>query len=167
MAELSARYALPLLQSGQAQKEITHNGAIAAIDALLHLAVESRVLAAPPAGVGPPGGWIVAGGAFGLWAGRSGQIAILDAGGWSFVVPRDGCLAYVRDEGLFAVCIGGTWHADAWPARALSVNGRTMLATTPIALAGASGGAVVDVEARAALAALTSAMRAMGLVALA
>jgi hypothetical protein len=129
--------------------------------------VESRVLTAPPAAAASPGGWIVAGGATGAWAGRSGQIAILDAGGWSFVIPRDGCLAYVRDEGVFAVCTGGNWHADAWPVRALSVNGRTMLATTPVAIAGASGGAVIDVEARAALAALTGAMRAMGLLALA
>lgn len=164
MAELSARYGLPLLQSGQAQKEVTHNSAIAAIDALLHLAVESRVLTALPAAAASPGAWIVAAGATGAWAGHSGQIAILDAGGWSFVVPRDGCLAYVRDESVFAVSMGGSWHADAWPVRALSVNGRTMFATAPIALAAPSGGTVIDVQARAALVALTAAMRAMGLV---
>ncbi|QYE33705.1 DUF2793 domain-containing protein [Polymorphobacter sp. PAMC 29334] len=167
MAEVSARYAFALLQSGQAQKEITHNSAIAAIDALLHLAVESRTLAAPPAGATSPASWIVCSVATGAWSGRAGQIAILDAGGWSFVVPRDGCLAYVRDEGVYAVCVGGVWNGAAWPVRALSVNGRTMLAVTPIALAGAAGGTIIDTEARAELAALTSAMRAMGLVAVA
>ncbi len=165
MAEASARYALALLQSGQAQKEVTHNSAVAAIDSLLHLAVESRMLAAPPAAASFPGGWIVAGAATGAWAGRTGQIAFLDAGGWSFVAPRDGCLAFVRDEGVFAVSAGGSWHGDAWPVKALTVNGRTMLAVAPVALAGVAGGTVIDVEARAALATLTAAMRVMGLVA--
>jgi hypothetical protein len=49
MADKSARYALSLLHSRQAQKEVTHNGAIAGIDALLHLAVESRALSTQPA----------------------------------------------------------------------------------------------------------------------
>ncbi|MGI4878257.1 MAG: DUF2793 domain-containing protein [Janthinobacterium lividum] len=164
MAELSARYGLPLLQSGQAQKEITHNNAVAVIDALLHLAVESRVLSVPPVAAASAGGWIIGGAATGVWAGRSGQLALLDAGGWSFIAPRDGCLAYVRDEGVFAVSAGGSWHAAAWPVRALSVNGRTMLAATPVAVASPAGGTVIDVEARTALAALTAAMRAMGLV---
>lgn len=164
MAERSARYALPLLQSGQAQKEVTHNSALATLDALLHLAVESRALAAPPAAPLDPGSWIVAAAATGSWSGRTGQIAVFDAGGWTFVAPRDGCLAYVRDEAIFAIRIAGAWHGDTWPVHALTVDGRTMLGTPPAALAPPVGGAVIDVEARAALAALTAAVRAMGLV---
>jgi len=167
MAERSARYALPLLQSGQAQKEVTHNTALAAIDALLHLAVASRMLNTPPASPSDPGSWIVAAGATGAWSGRVGQIAVFDGGGWSFVGPRDGCLAYVIDEGIFAVRRAGAWHGDAWPVRALSVDGRTMLAVPPPALVAPSGGSVIDTEARAAVAALTAALRAMGLIALA
>lgn len=165
MAEQSARYALPLLQSGQAQKEVTHNTALTAIDALIHLAVESRTLTAPPPTPLDPGSWIVTAGATGVWAGRGGQIAVFDAGGWSFVDPRDGCLAFVRDEGVFAVRIGGSWRADAWPVRALSVGGRTMLAATPAALSPPAGGAVIDVEARATLLELTNLLRGMGIIA--
>ncbi len=165
MAERSARYALPLLQSGQAQKEVTHNTALAAVDALLHLAVVSRTLTAPPAAPVDPGCWIVAAGATGIWTGHAGDIAAFDAGGWSFISPRDGCLAFVIDEGVFAVRSEGAWRADTWPVRALSVGGRTMLAVPPSALAAPVGGAVVDTEVRAAVAALTAALRAMGLVA--
>lgn len=165
MAEQTARYALPLLQSGQAQKEVTHNTAVATIDALLHLAVESRTLTAPPVAPLDPGNWIVSAGATGAWSGRTGHVAVLDAGAWSFVSPRDGCLAYVRDEGVFAVRIDGAWHGEAWPVRALTVGGRTMLAATPVALSMPTGGAVIDAEARAAIGILTAALRAMGLVA--
>lgn len=165
MADTSERYALPLLQSGQAQKEVTHNSALARIDAFLHLAVESRVATAPPATPPEPGAWIVAAGATGTWAGHDGALALLDAAGWSFAVPRDGCVAFVRDEGVFAVRAGGVWRSDAWPVRGLAIGGRTLLASVPVTVAPASGGIVIDVEARAAIAALTAAMRAMGLVA--
>lgn len=165
MAETSERYALPLLQAGQAQKEVTHNSAIAGIDALLHLAVDSQRLAAPPPAAVAPGTWIVATPATGAWAGRGGALAVLDSTGWSFIEPRDGCLAYIRDEGVFAVRAAGSWRSDAWPVRALAIAGRTVLAANPVAVAPAIGGTVVDTQARAALDALTDALRAMGLVA--
>lgn len=165
MADISDRYALPLLQSGQAQKEVTHNQAVAAIDALLHLAVASRSTAiAPPAPVAGSA-WIVGAEAGGIWAGRAGMLALFDSAGWSFVAPRDGCLAYVLDEGVYAVRAGGSWHADAWPVRALAIGGRTMLAAAPPVLPPLAGGAVVDVQARAAIETLTNALRGMGLIA--
>ncbi len=161
MADQTARYALPLLQSGQAQKEVTHNSALAAIDSLLHLAVASRLLATPAASASPDC-WIVAAGATGAWSGRTGQIAVLDAAGWSFVAPRAGCLAFVRDEGVFAVYSDDGW-SDAWPVQALAVGGRTVLAAAPAVLALPLGGAIVDAEARSAIGALTAALQAMGL----
>jgi hypothetical protein len=47
----------------------------------------------------------------------------------------------------------------------LAVNGRTMLAASPVAVALPSGGTVIDAEARSALVALTAALRGMGIVA--
>lgn len=165
MADFSARYALPFMQSGQAQKEVTHNSAVAALDALLCLTVESRTLTTPPATSPGTTAWIVAAGATGAWAGHSGHAAIFDASGWSFVVPPDGCLAFIRAEAVFAYCLAGTWHADAWPARALVIGGRTMLAAVPVVIPTPAGGSVIDVEARAGLAAVLTTLRAMGLVA--
>ena len=86
MAEMTARYRLDLLQSGQAQKEITHNEALIRADILLQSAVESRTLTAPPGAPVEGQCWVVAAAATGAWAGRSGEIACWSAGGWLFVV---------------------------------------------------------------------------------
>ena len=71
MAETTDRYALPLLQVAQAQKEVTHNEAVVGIDTLLHLAVEG-VLGAPPPTPLPGQAWIIAAAASGAWAGQDG-----------------------------------------------------------------------------------------------
>lgn len=159
----TARYDLPLLQSGQAQKEVTHNEAIAQIDALVHLVVESRSIATPPAS-GGAAAWIVAAGATDVWAGHGDQLAVLDDAGWSFVVPRDGCVAFVRDEQIFVCRVAGAW-VDRWPVRALTVGGRPTL-TGPLANVPApAGGATIDIAARAAIGALITALAALGLLA--
>lgn len=162
MAETTERYLLPLLQPGQAQKEVTHNEAVAGIDALLHLAVESRTTTVPPA-AGVTGIWIVGVGAVGIWSGRAGAVAVATSAGWSYVAPRDGCLAFVKDLGVFAVFTGGAWVSDVWPIRALRIDNRTMLGAEPTALPAVSGGTVVDTQARAALAAIANLLRNMGL----
>lgn len=160
----TARYALPLLQSGQAQKEVTHNEAIAAIDTLLHLAVESRRTAGPPAAPADGTAWLIPVGASGAWSGRDGQIAVFDDAGTRFVVPRDGCIAFVRDESIFISRAGGNWQ-DSWPVAALTVAGHSVLGATRSSVAAPAGGSLVDIEGRAALAQLLAALRAMGLLA--
>ena len=60
MADVTARFALPVLKAGQAQKEVTHNEALARVDALLHPVVESMALAVPPPAPEPGRGWLVA-----------------------------------------------------------------------------------------------------------
>ncbi len=151
----TARYGLPYLQAGQAQKEITHNDALARVDTLLHLAVDSRTSPSVPA---VDGMWIVGPGAIGAWAGHDDQIAILDDAGWSFVTPRDGCVAFVRDETSFVHYRGGSWHSE-WPVSSLSFAGGTVAAVVA-----PSGGSVIDVEMRAAFVQLLPILRRAGLV---
>ena len=162
--EATERYELPLLQSGQSQKEITHNEALIRLDALLHLAIESQAAAAPPASPEPGQCWIVAASAAGAWAGKEGQVAQFHAGGWSFIEPADGCLAWVKDEGLFAYRSAGDWRSDAWPVRRLRLGGATMLTAPQPAIANPSGGGVVDAEARSILVQVLEALREQGLI---
>ena len=157
------RYGMPYLQAGQAQKEIMHNDALARIDLLIHLAVESRRTTA--ADNVADTSWIVAPGATGAWTGHDGQIALFDGSGWTFVGPLDGCIAFVRDESVFVHYSAGQWR-DAWAVPSLAVGPVTLSGGAAAAVvADPAGGAVIDVEARAALAKLLATLRSTGLVA--
>lgn len=165
MAETTSRHSLPLLQSGQAQKEVRHNEAIAAIDTLLHLSVATIGSAEPPASPAVGTSWIIGALPTGLWAGKSGMIATFDEAGWRYRAPVEGHLAWVEASSAHAVFRGGAWHVDAWAVQSLLVRGRMMLDAEPPQLSTVSGGTVVDVEARLAIDGLVNALRTMGLVA--
>ncbi len=160
----TTKLALPLLVAAQAQKEITHNQALVAIDSLLHLAVLSRASTAPPAAATAGDSFIVAAASSGDWAGKTGQIASHDGFGWSFTLPRNGFLAWIVDEQVFSVYQDG-WSNRGWPVTGLMIAGRSVLGASPALVAAASGGSVVDVEARQLLNDLVSALRGQGLIA--
>jgi hypothetical protein len=164
MAE-TPRYQLPLLAAGQAQKEITHNEALVALDALLGLAVQSRGLAVPPASLVTGAAWLVADSASGAWAAQDGQIAVWTGGGWRFHTPVLGQCLYVLDEARMLVRAGTGWHEGGWPVGALHVNGLQVIGARRPAIANPAAGSVVDVEARTAIAALLDALRQHGLIA--
>lgn len=165
MALVSDRYRLPLLQAGQAQKEVTHNEALATLDLLIQLAAQSRSVTAPPATSQDGRCWIVPVGATGAWAGNAGRIAALSAGGWQMIEPRAGCLAWVVDEAVFVYHDGAAWRGDGWPAAGLRVGGRQLVAATAGAISGPSGGTVIDAESRSAINGILAALRTLGLVA--
>lgn len=157
------RHRLPLLAAGQAQKEITHNEALALIDRLLHPVAESRGLAVAPSAATPGTAWIVPTGASGAWAGADGRLAVADGPGWQLVEPFVGLGVWVRDEGALAIWDGG-W-SEAWPASGLSISGRRVLGEPPATIAAATGGTTVDTELRGVTAALIAALRAQGILA--
>lgn len=105
----STHLKLPFILPGQAQKHITHNEAIAALDTLTQLAVLDRNLGAPP--VSPPTGarYIIGDIPTGLWAGKSTQIAAWDGTAWLFHAPEPGWLSFVLDENGLLVWSGTAW----------------------------------------------------------
>ncbi|MDX3900217.1 MAG: DUF2793 domain-containing protein [Sphingobium sp.] len=161
----TARWALPLLHAGQAQKEMFHNEALALIDMLLHGVVESADLNAPPAAPALGQGWIVGAGATGAWAGRAGAIAGWTAGGWRFVTPREGLSMIVADRGHAMIHEGGAWLDGPLRADGLHVGNNRVVGAQAPAIADPAGGSVADAEARAALAAILEALRGHGLIA--
>lgn len=157
------RHALPLLSSGQAQKEITHNEALLLVDRLLHLAIVTRSLTAPPSAPAAGSAYIVPAGATGAWSGQANAIAGFDGFGWSFTTPVAGTLAFISDENCIAI-FTTAWSDGAWPARSLRIDGRAMLAAAPVAVAAPVGGTVVDSQSRTAINGLIAALQAQGLL---
>lgn len=156
------RHGLPLLAAGQAQKEVTHNEALLAIDVRLHCAVETRTSLAPPVASAPGAVYLVPAGAGGAWSDKTDMIASWDGFGWRFAMPGAGWTVWISDESRFAVYEGG-W-STAWPVAGLRVAGRDVLAAPPEAVPAPTGGGVADAQCRAAVAALLSALRNQGIV---
>jgi hypothetical protein len=139
----SARYGLPLLFAGQAQKEFFVNQAHALTDALLHPAIEGEA-DDPPAAPEEGEGWLVGAAPTGAWAERAGCLASFQTGAWVFAEPRDGLRALDRATGQDIRSRGG-WQRAVTPAAP-------------------TGGATVDSEARAAIAALIAALISGGIL---
>lgn len=139
----TARFGLPLLYAGQAQKEFMVNEAHVIVDALLHCTIEA-IANAPPSV--PAGGavWLVGAAPTGAWAGQPGKLACFHDGVWLFLAPRDGMRVFNRATGQ-EQRFAGTWKIPLRPA-------------TP------NGGSVVDAEARATISAILSAMESAGLI---
>ncbi|MFO1104364.1 MAG: DUF2793 domain-containing protein [Methylocystis sp.] len=101
--------ALPFLDAAQAQKHVTHNEALALIDALTQLAVSARNVTSPPTTPTEGDRLLIGAGATGDFAGKSDQIATFLAGGWSFLSPQPGWRAYVEAEQLLLLHDGAAW----------------------------------------------------------
>jgi hypothetical protein len=101
--------ALPYILAAQAQKHVTHNEAIRAIDCLVQLGVDSRLLAAPPSSPAEGARYVVAAAATGDWTGESGKIAAFQDGAWAFYAPKEGWVAWVASEAVAIVYAGGAW----------------------------------------------------------
>lgn len=140
----SARFSLPLLFVGQAQKEDFVNEALLVVDGLLHCCVEAEQNA-PPALPGNGQCWLVGSAPSGAWAGHAGSIALRQLDQWLFATPRDGVQVLNATTGQRISRIGGTWRGPAVPAAP-------------------TGGTTVDTQARSALAALVSALQQAGVL---
>jgi Protein of unknown function (DUF2793) len=141
----TSRHLLPFLAVAQAQKEITHNEALVRIDALLHPVVEDET-AIPPVPLAADAGkcWLIADLATGEWQGKARQIAYWTGGSWRYIVPTQSMTVRNNASATSAVWIDGQW-------------------VTAPTIQDPQSGAVIDVEARAAIIALLSHFRMIGL----
>jgi hypothetical protein len=102
---------LPYIVAAQAQKHVTHNEALRALDAIVQLMVLDKDLAAPPGSPAEGSRYIVAASPTGAWAGQAGRIAAFQDGAWAFYAPLEGWLAWIADENAAYVFDGATWGA--------------------------------------------------------
>ena len=165
MAESTARWGWPNLMAGQAQKEVTHNEALAMIDGLLHPVAETTALSSPPSDPAVGRLWLVGTDAAGAWAGQDGRIALWTEGGWRFVTPTPAMTVWIADAGLWAQWNGSHWEEGVLSVRAVRCAGVQVVGAQQPPIPPAAGGTVVDHQARDTLSAVLDAMRNHGLIA--
>ena len=158
----TARFALPLLAPGQAQKELNHNEALTAVDALLHAGV-ADVAADPPVDPEPGDAWIVAAGATGAWEDQVDSLAIWSAGGWRFLAPVAGLIVWNSATGCWSRWTGVWVHGD-WPVTSLTIAGDQIVGPRQPDVPSPSGGTTIDAEARAAIDLLIVTLKSHGLI---
>jgi Protein of unknown function (DUF2793) len=100
---------LPYMLAAQSQKHVTYNETLRALDAIVHLSVLDRDLAAPPAIPVDGQRYIPAPSATGAWAGKSLTIAAFQDGAWMFYTAKPGWIAWVADEARLIVWTGAAW----------------------------------------------------------
>ena len=137
---------LPYLIAAQAQKHVTHNEALRALDCLVQLAVLDRDLTAAPASPTEGARYIIAPAATGIWLGQVGSIAAFQDGAWAFHVPREGWLVWIADEDQLVV-----WDGAAWVS---AIAGGVAGAVNPVPLVGVN--ATADAANRFAVASANS-----------
>ena len=159
------RFALALLQPGQAQKEMFHNEALAAIDLIVQSAVEAMSVNTPPTAPESGQSWIVGASPTDAWIGKADHLAGWTGGGWRFVAPVEGMATWVIADALTARFTGGDWRSGEEACAHLVIGGDRVVGPRQAAIATPSGGTLIDAESRTALTAILAALRAHGLIA--
>ena len=113
MDQTTTNLKLPYIAPSQAQKHVTHNEAIRALDALVQLSVMSRKLKNAPPEPSEGDRYIVASEAVVPWAGKTDQIAAWQDDAWAFFQPQEGWHAWVAEEQTFAVFDRNSWSRVA------------------------------------------------------
>ena len=163
--DATVRLALPLLSAGQAQKDLTHNEALARLDLAVQASVVAVGLATPPAAPAAGDAWIVGAAPGGAWAGQAGAIAGWTAAGWRFVRPREGMTAWSLADRRDVRFTGGAWVTGDIRGTRVIVEGVKVVGPQAAAIAAPAGGTTIEKEARAAVAAVLAMLRGHGLIA--
>ena len=164
MTDSTARFALPLLQAGQAQKELYHNDALALIDLAVAAGVVSIGLNTPPSAPATGACWIIGASPSGAWAGAANALAGWTGGGWRFVVPPVGMTVWSEADQVFARFTATGWAVGELVCAKVVIGGHQVLGARRGAIDSPSGGSTVDVAARTAIDAVLAVLRGHGLV---
>lgn len=165
MTDATDRLALSLIAPGQAQKEMTHNEALARLDIMVQPVVQAVAPSTVPASPTLGQCWVVGVGATGAWAGRDGALAAWTGGGWRFVTAFEGMTAWSIADAMIAIRRGSNWLIGQVNAQQIRINNVPLLTVRQPAIATPSGGSVIDGESRSSITAILVALRTHGLIA--
>lgn len=162
--ETTPRLGLPFLQTGQAQKELTHNEALALLDVAVQPIVEAIGLTVPPVAATPGQCWIVGNAATEAWTGRDTALAAWSSDGWRFLAATEGMAVWTRADMTVARFLAGRWEVGSVHAQRLMINGIQVVTGRQPAIAPVFGGAVADTLARRAIANIITTLQQHGLI---
>ncbi len=105
------RLDLPLLLASQADKHVSYNEAMLALDVCVQLTVVSRALSDPP--LEPQDGtcYIPRAPATGAWSDLENKLLTFQSGSWQLVPAKVGWLAWVLDEAINIRFSGSNWSS--------------------------------------------------------
>ena len=160
----TSRLKLPLIMPGQAQKELFHNEALQALDAIVQPIVAGGPSNEPPAEVEVGGAYLVGPSPTGDWLGHAGALAAWTSHGWRFTEAFEG-MEVAASSGLKLRFARGEWELGKLYASSVVVSGKKVLGERAGAIADPVGGAVLDQQARASIGLILVALRQHGLIA--
>lgn len=111
MSASTSNLLLPYLAPAQAQKHVTVNESLQRLDALVQLSVVSRSVSAQPASPNDGELYLLPAGKSGAaWAAMANHaLAYYRDGAWEQIAPREGFLAWVKDEDAALAYDGAAW----------------------------------------------------------
>ncbi|NIJ21631.1 hypothetical protein FHS95_003334 [Sphingomonas naasensis] len=157
------RLLFPLLQPGQAQKEMFHNAALALLDMNVQPAAVAAGTNVPPEAPEAGDCWIVGAAPTDEWAGHAHAVAGWTSSGWQFVSPREGAQFWLGAAQGVARFIAGAWRVGETHGK-LFVEGDQVVGSRGDPIAEPAGGTTVDAEARAVIVSVLEALRTHGLI---
>ena len=113
--------AMNYIVASQAQKEVTHNDALNALDFLAQASVLSTTVTLPPASPSTGDAYIVAPAATGAWSGAGGCVAAY-YGGWVIKTPKAGWVVWAQDLKQALYYTGTAWAVLTTPKHDASIT---------------------------------------------
>ncbi len=110
MSDTSQRLSLPYIMPGQAQKHVTHNEAVRALDSLVHASVSARNVTTPPSTIANGDYVLIGDSAADAFAGKDNQLAGFVDGAWMFYPPVQGLIVNIEDEAASVIWRGVAWE---------------------------------------------------------
>jgi Protein of unknown function (DUF2793) len=164
MTDITDRLALSLIAPGQAQKEMTHNEALARLDIMVQPVVQGVAPTSVPASPMLGQCWIVGVAATGAWLGRDDALAAWTAGGWRFITPFEGMAAWSVADAMQVIRRGTNWIIGEVNAQQVRINNVPVLTVRQPAIATPIGGSMIDGESRSAITNILGTLRTHGLI---
>jgi len=98
------------------------------------------------------------------WSKTKARTFLSALAGWRFIAPIEGMTAYVRSSSVWAVYRTGAWELGILRGSNVTIGGQQVIGARSSAIAGPTGGSVVDTEVRSAVGQILNALRLHGLI---